>query len=66
MPAPKGSKNGQKAWFKSIEDKPSVKKYVRLSQSQADIIDSILASNETFSDFARLAIQTEIEKRLSQ
>lgn len=64
MPAAKGNRNGAVAWFRTtgVEEKP-IKKYIRVSQQLEQKVNSLLTGDETFSDFARAAIEAEIERR---
>lgn len=63
MPAPKGNKNGAVAWFGSASDEKPVKKYVRLTEELDKQVLELLANDETFSDFARAAIEKEVKRR---
>lgn len=65
MPAPKGNRNAERVWFRTAGEEKAVKKYVRVSESEAAQVDRVLLAGETFSDLARTAIAAEVAKRLN-
>jgi hypothetical protein len=65
MPAPKGSANGKKAWFKGTpEEKTNLS--ARVSVSLRDRVKSVLLPGESISEFLIRAIELLIAQRLQK
>ncbi|MEG4329233.1 hypothetical protein [Microcoleus sp. herbarium5] len=62
MPAPIGSRNGEKAWFKGTsEEKTNLS--ARVSVSLRDQVKAALQSDESISEFLIRAIELLIRER---
>lgn len=62
MPAPKGNKNGRKAWYEGTpEEKTNLS--ARVPLSLRDRVKAALAGDESVSEFLIRAIELLIEER---
>ena len=62
MPAPKGNKNGIATWYKPISNEATVTIGVRVTSSQAELIDAQLEPGQSRSEWLRLAIEEKLSK----
>lgn len=63
MPAPKGSKNGQVAWFTNLTDEEKIVFSARIPISLRDRAKATFKHNESVSHFLVEAIELLIKER---